>query len=227
MPAPITSSTSSSTVVPPVLRSTPVASGLAVFATRVCLCFALLLRSAVAAPQNAIVMGPEDESKYITITVWLNQHNKAALDALVEQIYDPGSPNYHRFLTMPEYKEQFAPTAKDAAAVRDFLVSHNMSVTSIDQHNHYVVAQARVADAQAAFNTQVNRVMLDGAVHRMTTSEPSVTGEIAPLVAAVQGLSDLNYRAHVTRAIDPETRAPYTGTALTSPGPDGLFFSAD
>jgi subtilase family serine protease len=189
---------------------------------------ALLHGSAFAGPpKQPTVMGPEDESKSITVTVWLNLHNKPALDALVEQMYDSTSPNYHRFLTMQEYKEQFAPTAKESASVRDFLVSHNMSVTSIDQNNHYVVAQARVADAQKAFNTQINRVMLNGTVHRMTASEPSVTGDVAPLVATVQGLSDLDYRALISPASDPETHTPYAGVPVTAVGSDGLFFSAD
>jgi len=190
--------------------------------------FALLLGSAFAAPpKQATVMGPEDESKSITVTVWLNLHNKPALDALVQQMYDSSSPSYHHFLTMQEYKEQFAPSAKDAAAVRDFLISHNMSVTSIDQNNHYVVAQARVGDAQKAFNTPINRVLLNGAVHRMTASEPSITEAVAPLVAAVQGLSDLDYRAHVKAASDPESGTPYAGVSPTAVGSDGLFFSGE
>jgi subtilase family serine protease len=189
---------------------------------------ALALGSTFAAPpKQTTVLGPEDESKPVTVTVWLNLHNKPALDALVEQMYDKTSPNYHHFLTMKEYKEQFAPTAKEAAAVRDFLVAHNMSVTSIDQNNHFVVAQGRIGDAQIAFNTQVNRVMTNGAIQRATTSEPSVTGEVAPLVAAVQGLSDLKYHSMVSRASDPETRTPYAGVSLSSVGPDGLFYSGE
>ena len=43
---------------------------------------------AVAKPQN---LGAEDPSKLITLTIWLNQHNKAALDELVRQMYRPGS----------------------------------------------------------------------------------------------------------------------------------------
>jgi subtilase family serine protease len=215
------------TLAPTHARST---HGAVLLASRVCFCLVVLafaLGSAVAAPQNAIVMGPEDESKAITITVWLNQHNKPALDALVEQLYDPNSPNYHHFLTMKEYKEQFAPTAGDVAAVRAFLSSHNIAVTSVDLHNHYVMARGTISDAQIAFNTQINRVMLNGVVHRMSTTEPAVPGEVAPLVAAVQGLSDLKYRAHVKAALDPETSSPYEGTPLTSVGPDGLFFSAE
>jgi subtilase family serine protease len=189
---------------------------------------ALLLSAASAnTPKQGTVMGPEDESKTITVTVWLNMHNKSALDSLVEQMYDSTSPNFHHFLTMKEFKEQFAPSAEDAAAVSKFLKANNMTVTSTDKNNHFVVAQAKVGDAQKAFNTQINRVMVNGVMHRASTSEATVTPEVAPLVASVQGLSDLEYRAQVVRASDPETRIPYKGVPLTSVGPDGLFFSAE
>lgn len=230
MPARNTSPNKSSSVAA-TKTLTPMGSGFSLMAIRIVFCLAVLalvLGSTFAAPTNqTTVLGPEDESKPVTVTVWLNLHNKPALDALVEQMYDKTSPNYHHFLTMKEYKEQFAPTAKDAAAVRDFLVAHNMSVTAIDQNNHFVVAQGRIGDAQIAFNTQVNRVMMNGAIQHATTSEPSVSGEVAPLVAAVQGLNDLKYHSMVSRASDPETRTPYAGVSPSSVGPDGLFFSGE
>ena len=198
---------------------------------RISFCFALLALlagSVFAGPgKQANVMGPEDATKPITVTVWLNLHNKAALDSMVEQMYDKTSANYHHFLTMKEYKEQFAPSAKESAMVGAYLASHNMKVTSIDQNNHFVVAQGKVGDAQTAFNVQINRAMVNGTMHRVTDTEASVTGEVAPLVAAVQGLSDLDYRAQVARAADPETGAPFAGKPLTAVGADGLFFSAD
>src|SRR5271167_4945138 len=99
-------------------------------AFRLSLCFALLallLSPAFAAtPKQDTVMGPEEETKSINVTVWLNLHNKAALDTLVEEMYDPSSANYHHFLTMKEYQEQFAPSAKDMAQVHAFLAAHNM-----------------------------------------------------------------------------------------------------
>jgi subtilase family serine protease len=189
---------------------------------------ALMVGSAFAAPPNqATRLGPEDENKQIAITVWLNLHDKATLDAMVQEMYDKNSPNYHHFLTMDQYKQQFAPTAKEAAMVRDFLAAHNMKVTSVDQNNHFVVAQGRVGDAQAAFNVQINRMMVNGAVHRVHASEPSVAGPAGALVSTVQGLSDLSYRSHVSAATDLETGTPYAGVPLSAAGPDGLFFSAD
>src|SRR5258708_2528283 len=101
-------------------------------------------------------LGPEDQSKQITVTVWLKQHNQASLDDLVKQIYAKGSPNYHHFLTREQYNAKFAPSAQEAAAVREFLQGHNFRVTSVDKNNHYVMAQGRVGDAQNAFNVQIS-----------------------------------------------------------------------
>jgi subtilase family serine protease len=179
------------------------------------------------AQKAATVIGPEDESKSISVTVWLNVHNKADLDALVEGMYDKSSPSYHHWLGMDEYNSQFAPTATEVAKVRNFLVANHLSITSTDKNNHFVVATGSVSDVQKAFHTQINRVMINGAVHHMNASEVSITAEVAPLISNVQGLSDLQYEAHVRRAVDPATRTPYEGASLFSAGPDGLFFSAD
>jgi subtilase family serine protease len=162
------------------------------------------------------------------VTVWLNLHNKAGLDALVQEMYDKSSPNYHKFLNMKEYKEQFAPTDKDLKTVKDFLGAHNMKVMSTDKHNHFVIAQTKVGDAQKAFNTQINRVMVNGQMHSMNASEATVTDAVAaPMVAAVQGLSDLSYKAYVSAAVDPETQQPYAFTPITSVRHNGKFFSSD
>jgi subtilase family serine protease len=188
---------------------------------------ALMAASGFAATNQAANLGPEDQSKQISVTVWLKLHNKAALDTTVEQMYDKTSPNYHKFLTLKEFKTQFAPTAKEAATVRDFLTAHNMKVTSMDRNNHFVVARARVGDAQAAFNVKINRVMVNGVVHHTNASQPSITEPAGALVSTVQGLSDLAYHANVSPTMNPETRTPYAGVSPSAVGPDGLFFSAD
>src|SRR5271155_2693648 len=186
---------------------------------------ALIVASGFAATPQATNLGPEDQSKPISVTVWLNLHNKATLDAMVQDMYDKSSPNYHRFLTLSEFKKQFAPTAKEAATVRDYLNAHNMKVTSIDKNNHFVVAQGRVADAQIAFNTTINHTMINGVAHHVTTATPSITGPAAALVSTVQGLSDLAYHANVKPGMNPETGTPYAGVRPSAVGANGLFFS--
>jgi subtilase family serine protease len=188
--------------------------------------FALMAGSAFAAPAaQATNMSPENESKQISVTVWLNPNNKAALDTLVEQMYDKSSSNYHKFLTMEEIHDQFAPTAKQVGVVRNFLAGHNMQVTSTGAHNLFVVAKGSVGDAQTAFNTKINRMMVNGTMHRVTASVPSATGPAAALIGSVQGLSDLQYRANVQPSMNPATKKPFAGVLPSAAGADGLFFS--
>jgi subtilase family serine protease len=190
--------------------------------------FALTASLAFAAPAaQGTNMGPEDASKPISVTVWLNLHNQAGLDSMVQQMYDKTSPNYHKFLTMKQFNDQFAPSATEAGVVRDFLAAHNLKVTTTAANNHFVVAQGSVGDAQTAFNVTINRVMVNGQARRVNTPEATVTGPAAALVANVQGLSDLRYRTNVKFAIDPDSGQPYAGVSPSAVGTDGLFFSAD
>ncbi len=187
-----------------------------------------LARTAAAAPNQATNigtnMGPEDASKVISVTVWLNLHNRAALDAQVQQMYDKSSPNFHHWLTMAQYKAQFAPTAQDVDTLREFLAAHNLTVTSVGPNNHFVVARGTVADAQLAFNTKINRMMVSGKMRRMAASEPQIEGPVASLVSTVQGLSDLAYRTNVHRARNPITQQLYDAVPISG-GNNGLFFS--
>jgi subtilase family serine protease len=183
-----------------------------------------LPRTAAAAPNQGASMGAEDPSKVISITVWLQLHNRAALDALVPEMYDKTSPNFHHFLTLAQYKAQYAPTAQDVDTLREFLAAHNLTVTSVGPNNHFVVARGTVGNAQAAFNTQINRMMVSGTMHRMNATAPRVEGPAASIVSAVQGLSDLAYRTNAHRARNPITHAVYDAIPVTGTN-NGIFFS--
>jgi subtilase family serine protease len=176
---------------------------------------------------NAQDLGPEDSSKQITTTVWLRQRNQGAFDTLVQQMYQKDSPSYHHWLTMPEYIAKFAPTENDAAVVRDFLTSHNLTVASTEKNNHYVMARGRVGDVENALNVQIHRFDVKGTVRRAPTTEPSVAGQAGAVVKAVQ-VGELAYSSNAAPAKDIDTGVPYAGVQLT-PGvnPNGLFFSAN
>jgi subtilase family serine protease len=181
----------------------------------VCVAIALIAIPAFAQGANAgrslpkaQLLGPETLSKQITVNVWLKQHNKAAFDELVRQMYDKNSPNYHHFLTINEYKQKFAPTEAEAAIVRQHVANNNLSIVSTSKLNHVVTARGAVSDVQRAFSVQLNRVSLNGAIHRMPASEPAIAGPAAPLVATVQGLADLSYRNYFQRRINPDTGKP-------------------
>jgi subtilase family serine protease len=184
-----------------------------------------------SSPQTSVTnrqdLGPEDLSQSITITVWLRQHNKEAFDALIQQMYEKGSPSYHHWLTMAQYKAKFAPTEHDAELVREFLTSHNLTVSATDKNNHYVMAHGLVRDAQNALNVQINRFNVKGTLRRAPTAIPTVTGPAAASVAAVQ-VGELAYSSYAAPAKDFDTGLPRPGAPLVhGVNPQGLFFSAN
>jgi subtilase family serine protease len=189
---------------------------------------ALMAGSAFAAsPARVKVMGPEDESKQVSATVWLNQHNKATLDALVKDMYDESSPNYHRFLTLEQYKNQFAPSKNDVEAVKAHLKSHNLTVTSVDPMNHFVMATGAVKDVQETFNVQINHVRMNGVEGSLPAGNPSVSEAIAPMVSATQISGNLVAHPFIKMLADPDTGTPFAPIPLTSPVAEGLFFSQE
>lgn len=172
-------------------------------------------------------LGPEDGSKLITVTLWLQQHNEAALDELARQMYTEGSPNYHRFLTLEQYRANFAPTEQEAAAVSEFLKSRNLNVTAVDRHNHFVSAQGRIADVQTAFHVPINRFSFNGKTYRSNTSDVSIDGPTRALVKAVTGLNDLTFEPDHTAPIDFDTGKAFPPVPLASAGSNGLFYEAN
>jgi subtilase family serine protease len=156
----------------------------------------------VSTAQN---LGPEDPSKVISLTFHLQLHNVAQRDALLKQLYTPGSPLYHQWLTPEQYAAQFGPTASEAAVVKAFLESSGLGAVTIHQNNLQVSAEGTVADIQKAFNVQIHRFKVDGNTRYANINDPSIVGPAASYVSAIEGLHEVVMRPYLVRPVDPNT----------------------
>ena len=151
---------------------------------------------------QAINLGPEDLSRVINIDVRLALHNRAGRDALLKELYDPKSPRYHQWLTPQQYADRFAPTRMEAALVREFLKSHGLDVTAVDQFNYTVRAQGSIADIQKAFNVQINSFSIRGETRYANINNPSIPGPLAGIIASVGGLHQVLMQPHHVFPVD-------------------------
>jgi len=191
------------------------------------LIFGLMTSNAVAAGQlvanntprfGAAIknMGPVDPTSTIDVAIWLNVHDKSAMDALAQELYNPKSPNYRHWLTPSQFAAQFGPTAAEAKTVEDFFTSHNLSIVTVGPDNFFVRAEGTVANVQKAFHVLLNNYQLNGQIVRGNTSDPMVEGPAGPLVAAVYGLDSLQYtHPYMTRTSSPIGKPAASGK--TSP----------
>jgi subtilase family serine protease len=138
-------------------------------------------------------LGTEDPSKTMEVSIWLQPHNRAEMDALARQLYDRTSANYRQFLNRAQIATRFAPTAEEAKTVQQFFESHNLNVLRVGPNNFYVRARGTVGDVETAFHVQLNNYQVGAKVIRANASDPYVDGAAAPLVRSVSGLDTGTY----------------------------------
>jgi subtilase family serine protease len=160
-------------------------------------------------------LGAQDPSQSIEVSIWLNPHNRAALDALASELYNPSSPNYRHWLKSSDIAARFAPTAAEARVVQNFFESYNLKIVSVGPNNFYVRARGTVADVENAFQVQLNNYQVGSQVLRANASDPYIAGPAAALVQAVSGLDNGGFQHPVDlRPASPSSITPSGRTDL-------------
>lgn len=169
-------------------------------------------------------LGSEVPSKTIEVSIWLNPHNRAELDALANQLYDPTSPKYRQFLSRSEFAARFAPTAKEAKTVQQFFEAHNLKVVKVASHNFFVRARGTVADVQSAFHVRLNNYQVGKKVLRANDRDPYIDGAAAALVKSVSGLDTGKYEhPMMARPTAPASSKAAAANSKAAPADDSFY----
>ncbi len=182
---------------------------------------------APALQRTAANLGQQQPTAPISGTVWLQLHNKAALDAAVKAMYTPGSPTYQKFADASALK-QFAPTEAEMASVKKELAAHKLAVVSTDPNNLSIQIKGLTSDFEAAFNTTVSQYrMKSGETVSAVTATPALGNGAAGLVRAVSGISGSVMHPYNVHPVNPDTGKSSGYTPLkASAAPDGAFVSS-
>jgi subtilase family serine protease len=142
------------------------------------------------APRAANVSG----GVHVTAQVWLSPRNGAALDSLAAGVSDPSSAQYGHFLTAAQYKQMFAPSSTQLAAVTHWLTASGAHIDSVGADNAYVAVSGPAAAINAAFGTQLAVYTIKGKPEQAPSQDVSVPDAVAGSVTAVTGLTTFGHR---------------------------------
>jgi subtilase family serine protease len=120
--------------------------------------------------------------------VYLNLRNQSQAEGLAKAVSDPKSASYGQYLTPAEFATRYAPAAADVNAVKSWLRDAGFSVTYTPSNNHYVAAEGTVAQAEAAFGTQLKLYRVGDKTLRAPSSALSVPSSVGAQVAGVLGV---------------------------------------
>jgi subtilase family serine protease len=89
------------------------------------------------------------------LAIGLPLRHRQELAGLLQQLYDPASPNYHHYLTVEEFTERFGPTEQDYRKVLDFVAREGFTVTGRHPNRLLLDVSGSVADVERAFQIRM------------------------------------------------------------------------
>jgi kumamolisin len=96
---------------------------------------------------------PPDQT--MTLDVVLPLRDPAGLNAFLKVLYDPSSPSYRQFLSVPEFTARFGPTEENYDAVVRYLKSYGFEVTGGTRDGMDVLIKGPVSAVEAAFRVSM------------------------------------------------------------------------
>jgi Pro-kumamolisin, activation domain/Divergent InlB B-repeat domain len=114
-----------------------------------------------------------------------------ALEALIGELHDPHSPNYHRWLNAGDVGTQFGPAPTDITAVTDWLQQHGFTVNSVYPSGMVIDFSGTVGQVTAAFHTEMHNISVNGTTRFANMSNPQIPAALAPAVVGVVALHNI------------------------------------
>ena len=164
-------------------------------------------------------------SQRLNLAIGLPLHNEKELDDLLQQLYDPASPNYHRYLTPGEFTARFGPTENDYQALMDFAKSNGLTVTVTHPNRVVLDVEGTVADIQKAFHLTLRtyRHPMESREFYAPDAEPSV--ELNVPILHINGLDNYSL-PHPNLKVRPPS-AVANATPNVGSGPGGSYLGGD
>jgi hypothetical protein len=152
-----------------------------------------------------------------------------ALEELIEQLHNPGSPNFHHWLTAQEFGEQFGLAKEDLAAITGWLESHGFTINVVYPNGILIDFSGTAGQVRQAFRTPIHQLEVNGVKHIANMGDPQIPVALAPAVVGVVSLHD--FRPHSMRKAPPDYtftsggntyQAVVPADLATTPAPCGI-----
>jgi xanthomonalisin len=162
-------------------------------------------------------VGPQQRLK---LALQLPLRNQADLTLLLHDLYDPKSPNFHKYISVSAFTKRFGPTAADYNKVVAWAKAQGLTVTTTPANRRLVALEGSVDVVNRAFQVKVNnyRHPIEERAFYSPDREPVTAGLTVPLLQ-ITGMT--NY-------VLPHPMLRYgAATNFTGSGPSGEYLPSD
>jgi subtilase family serine protease len=172
---------------------------------------------------SAPMVGHLSSSQTMRLVLTLPLRNEDRLDSLLEDLYNPNSPNFRQFLSVEEFTERFGPTQEDYDLALDFARTHGLKVvgTSINRLNIDVVGS--VANIENALHIKMNSYKHPEEGRNFYGPDREPTVDLPFSLWHISGLDNFS----IPRPAGLHKRTGSQPAATTGSGPSASFLGSD
>jgi hypothetical protein len=170
-------------------------------------------------------VGRLEGSQRLKLAIGLGPRDEQGLDAFLQELYEPASPNYRHYLTPGEFAERFGPTEQNYKALIDYAKANGFNVTR--QYSNRVVldVEGAVADIEKALHVTMRTYPHPDGTRTFYAPDVEPSLDLGVPVLHIAGLDNytLPHPRHTHHPLNRRANAtPKEGSA-----PDGQLWGKD
>jgi hypothetical protein len=164
----------------------------------------------------------------LDLVISLPVRNRVGLERLINDIYNPASPNFHKYLSVKQFTDEFGPSEQDYQTVRHWAETNGFTVRATHPNRLLLDVCATAADLEKTFRVKmgVYRHPTEPRTYYAPDTDPSLDSTLPILgiggfnnFSSPRPVSDHSHAANVSSGAQP--------LGGTGSGPGGVFAGAD
>ncbi len=104
----------------------------------------------------APMVGHVPGERRLSLAISLPPTNQSGLEDFLARLYDPQSPDFHKYLSVKEFTERFGPSPADFAAVSEFAQTHGLTVLDPSPNRMVLDVEGPAAAIESALHISLN-----------------------------------------------------------------------
>lgn len=137
--------------------------------------------------------GPAADSfaiNHMQLLLKRSAESEAALTTYIDQLQDPKSSNFHKWLTPQQFAVQYGVSSDDVAQVTAWLTSHGLTVNGVAPTGLMIDFSGTAKQVNAAFGANMHKLSVNGVQHFANMDDPQIPAAFQNAVAGVVALHD-------------------------------------
>jgi subtilase family serine protease len=150
---------------------------------------------------------------HITMVFKPSQTQHSSLTTLLQQLQNPSSASYHKWLTPEQFGSQFGLSQNDLNQVVSWLESQGFVVDEVARGHMWVIFSGTAGQVEEAFHTEIHHYLVQGKTYYANASDPTVPSALADVVLGFRGLDNVRPKPRtIIRRVPPAAHSRFTSS---------------